>query len=301
MPTLNMKRNKILTPINQDKLKEYKQRAAFHEAGYAAAVHLNNRAKRLPPAFFKIFFKRMGCITAVDGIAYKTNPNNYIAQMEGGRLIELLPDPVDSLERELTKHSGAMAQLAEEYRTVFESDIVNLLIGPLAEAKYIADTDDELFNHRLINLKALKNYGGDSGLTLINEYLQSFFTDKQKNEKLNELFTEAFDFVNDDTNWAAITKLANYIRGCKYEDIICCEEIGLMLDQSIANFRDRRSQARHRDNGWFKITADHIKISYAKNMTNINRPSQAVLDSMNHAEKNALILELFDLLSELKS
>lgn len=300
MPVLNMKQNKIFPPINQDKLTEHKQRAAFHAAGYAAAIHLNNKAKHLPPVFLNIFFKEIDYITAADGITYKTSPNNYIAQVEGGRSIELLPDSVDSLARELTKHNDAMAQLVEDYRIVFETDIVNLLIGPLAEAKYIADIDDELFNHRLVNLNALKNYGGDSGLALINEYLQSFFADKQKNEKLDELFTEAFDFVNNDIHWAAITKLANHILGSHCENSMGSEEIGVMLDQSIANFKDRRGKARHRDNAWFKATADYIKVSYAKSMKSANRPSQAALDSMNHAEKDALIFELFDWLEGLE-
>ena len=291
-----MKQNKILPIISQDKLKEHKQRAAFHAAGYAAAIHLNNKAKDLPPVFFRIFFKKMGRITAADGITYKSPPNNYIVQMEGGRSIELLPDSVDSLALALTKDNDAMMRLVEDYRHVFESDIVNLLIGPLAEAKHIADTDDELFNHRLVNLNALKNYGGDSGLALINQYLQSFFADQQKNEKLDELFTEAFDFVNNDANWSAITQLAHGILDGGRESMICNDEVGLMLDQWIAHFKDRRGKARHRDNGWFKVTAHHIKINYAKSMKNISRPSQTVLDSMNHAEKDELILELFDLL-----
>lgn len=292
-----MKRNKIFTTISQDKLKEHKQHAAYHAAGYAAAIYLNNKAKRLPPVFFKISFKKMGLITAADGITYKAPPDDYIAQVEGGRSIELLPDSVDSLARELTAYNDAMVQLLEDYKIVFEADIINLLIGPLAEAKHIADTDDELFNHRLVNLDALKNYGGNSGLALINKYLQSFFADKQKNGKLDELFIEAFDFVNNDANWAAITKLADYILDGNPENIIGCEEIGLMLDQWIANFKDRRGKARHRDNAWFKVTAHHIKNSYARTIKNINRPSQAVLDSMNHAEKDALIFELFDLLA----
>lgn len=300
-PVLNMKQNNIFTPINQDKLKEHKQRAAFHAAGFAAAIHLNSKAKHLPPVFFNIFFKEIGRITAADGVTYKTTQDDYIAQVEGGRSIELLPDSVDSLARELTKHNDAMVQLVKDYRIVFESDIINLLIGPLSEAKYIAVIDDELFNHRLINLNALKNYGGDPGLALINEYLQSFLADKQKNEKLDELFTEAFDFVNNDANWAAITKLANYIVDNHCKNIIDDEEIGLMLDQSIANFKDRRGKARHRDNGWFKATAHYIKTSYAKSIKNINRPSQAELDSMNHAEKDALILGLFDWLEGLES
>jgi len=289
-----MKRNKISPPIHQGKLKEHKQRAAFHAAGYAAAIHLNNKSQHLPPVLFNIFFRKIDYITAADGIKYRAAPNHYIAQAEGGRFIEVLPDSVDRLARELTKHNDAMVQLVEDYRLIFEADIVNLLIGPLAEARYIADIDDELFNHRLVNLNALKNYGGDFGLALINEYLQSFFADKQKDEKLDALFTEAFDFVNNDAHWAAITRLANHILLSHGENIICGEEIALMLDQSMANFTERRVKPRYRDNEWFKITAHHIKANYAKSMKSADRPSQSVLDAMDHTEKDALIFALFD-------
>lgn len=296
-----MKRSKACLLISQDKLKEHKQRAAFHAAGYAAAIYLNNKAKHLPPVLFNIRFKAMGCITAADGITYRTTPNDYVAHVEGGRSIELLPDSVDSLARKLTEHNDAMTQLVDDYRIVFEQDIVNLLIGPLAEAKYIADLDDELFNHRLINLNALKNYGGDSDLALINQYFQSFFADQQQNEKLDNLFIEAFDFVDNDTHWAAISQLANYLLGSHYGDVIGREEIGSRLDQSIVNFIERRTKARQRDNAWFKATAHHIKTRYAESVENLNRPNQAALDAMDHAQKDALIFELFDCLEGMQT
>ncbi|MDI1279399.1 hypothetical protein [Methylobacter sp.] len=244
-----MKRNKIIEVLDLDKLTEHKQRVAFHEAGHAAGIHLNNKARKLPPVFFKIIFKDMGGVTDADVMAYQTTHDDCIARVEGGRLIESLPPSIDSLVRELTKHNDAMMQLVKDYTTAFEADIINLLIGPLAEAKHVAETDDELFNHQLVNLKALKNYGGSSDLALANEYLQSFSTDKQqRDEKLDELFTIAFDFVNNDANWAAITQLAEHIRGGS-KNIIDCEEIVSMLDRSVDHFQNRRSVARHHHNG----------------------------------------------------
>ena len=292
MSTLNVKRNKITTILGQNKLVEYKRRVAFHEAGYAAGIYLNNKARCPPTIPFKIIFKEMSCM-AEDVIAYQTTKDNYIAQLEGGRLIEMLPHSLDSLVCKLTEHTDAMLQLVEDYRIAFESDIINLLIGPLAEAKHIADNDNELFKLQLINAKALKYYGDNSGLTLLNEYLQCFFADKQKDKKMDELFIEAFDFVNNDANWLAITKLADYILGSN--NIICYEEIVLMLDQSIADFKDRRAKVRHHYDGWFKVTAQHIKSSYAKSM-NVKRLSQAELNTMSQMEKDVLILELFDFL-----
>jgi hypothetical protein len=241
-----MKRNKIIEALSQDKLIEHKQRVAFHEAGHAAGIHLNNKVRKLPSVFFKIIFKEMGGVTAADVMAYQTTHDDCIARVEGGRLIDLLPLSIDTLVQELTEHNnGAVMKLVKDYMVAFEADIINLLIGPLAEAKHVAATDDELFNHQLVNLKALKNYGGSSDLALANEYLQSYSADKQQRaEKLDELFAVAFNFVNNDANWAAITKLAEYVLGSS-KNIIDCEEIVSVLDQSVEHFRNRRSRLRN--------------------------------------------------------
>jgi hypothetical protein len=244
-----MKRNNIIETLGQNQLIEHKQRVAFHEAGHAAGIHLNNKARQLPPIFFKIMFKDMSRVTESDVMAYKTTHDDCIARVEGGRLIELLPPSFDTLVRESMEHNDQMAQLINDYMMAFEADIINLLIGPLAEAKHVAETDDELFNHQLVNLKALKNYGGSSDLALANEYLQSYSVDKQQRDaKLDELFSAAFNFVNNDTNWAAITKLAGYIlEGNK--NTIYCEEIVSLLDQSVTHFQNRRLVARHHHYG----------------------------------------------------
>jgi hypothetical protein len=80
-----------------------------------------------------------------------------------------------------------------------------------------------------MNYRALKNYGGTSDLKLVGEYIDNFCTTKQEqNEKINELFTTAFDFVTDDSNWKAITKLANYLTECS-EDTISYDEVVSVL------------------------------------------------------------------------
>jgi len=244
-----MNRNKVAEALGQDKLIEHKRRIAFHEAGHAAGIHLNNKARQLPPVFFKIIFKDMSGVIETDGTAYQSLHDECIARVEGGRLIESLPPSIDSLMRELTQQTDAVAQWINGYMTAFEADIINLLIGPLAEARYVADTDDELFNHKLVNLKALNNYGGSFDLALADEYLQCFSADKQQNdEKLVELFSVAFNFINNDANWSAITKLAGYILDSN-KNITCCEEIVSILDQSIANFQDRRINGGYRHDG----------------------------------------------------
>lgn len=244
-----MKRNKITEHPDQNKLITHKKRVAFHEAGHAAGIHLNNKARELPPVFFKIIFKDMIDVAVTDVMSYQTTHDDCVARVEGGRLIELLPPSLESMVHELMGHNVAISQLLQDYLMAFEADIINLLIGPLAEAKHVSDADDEPFNHLLVNLKALRNYGGSSDLALVNEYLQSFSSDQQKRDKkLDELFTIAFDFVNNDANWGAITNLANYIiAGSK--NIIHCEEIVSMLDQSIAHFQNRRIHTRNHWNG----------------------------------------------------
>ena len=191
----------------------------------------------------------MSGVTAADAMAYQTTHDDCIARVEGGRLIDLLPSSIDSLISEITEHNDATMQLVKDYKIAFEADIINLLIGPLVEAKHVAATDGELFNHKLVNLKALKNYGGSSDLALANEYLQSYSADKQQQaDKLDELFNVAFDFVNNDANWFAIIKLADYVLGSS-KNIIDCEEIVSVLDQSVANFHNRRINPRYHHYG----------------------------------------------------
>ncbi len=240
-----MKRNSMVETLDQDKLIEHKQCIAYHEAGHAAGIHLNNKARKLPPVFFTIIFKEIRDITAIEVGAYQATHNDCIARVEGGRLIELLPSSLEELVEELTDDHDTTVELLKDYMLAFEADIINLLIGPLAEAKYVANTDDELFNHQLVNLKALKHYGGNSDLALAHEYLHSFSTNKQQRDtKLAELFAIAFNFVNNDENWAAITCLADYIFN-SHKNTIDCEEAISILNQSVEHFKNRRLKIRH--------------------------------------------------------
>lgn len=181
-------------------------------------------------------FKDLDGKSEEDLMAYQWTHDDCIARVEGGRLIELLPSSIDALAHETKGHNATMEPLIMDYMIAFEADIINLLIGPLSEAKYVADTDDELFNPQLVNLKALKNYGGSSDLALVIEYLQSFSACKQQqDEKLDELFSVAFSFIKDQANWAAITKLANYILDSN-KNIISCEDVVSLLEQHSEKF-----------------------------------------------------------------
>jgi hypothetical protein len=231
-----MKHNNITMFPNQNRLIIKKKRIAFHLAGHAAGIYLNNKAKQLPPVFFKILSKNVINLTESDLINSHTTNNSEVEHINGGRLIEFLPPSIESLIHKLSDHNDHIMQLVKDYMVAFDTDIINLIIGPLSEAKYIAETDHELFNQRLINPKALENYGGRSDMSLVNDYLQSLSVDKQqRDDKLNELFTHSFHFVTDVDNWKAITRLANYIFD-SHKNFICCEETIPILDQSLELF-----------------------------------------------------------------
>ncbi|MDP2097136.1 MAG: hypothetical protein U1D70_16755 [Methylobacter sp.] len=228
-----------LLPLNS-----HRQGVVFHEAGHAVSIYLNNQAKKLPPVFFEILLKDLNDTSEEDLICYQASHDDCMARAEGGRLIKSLPFAIEGLVH-VSNHppdgkdvgrASKMDEIAEPlplidgYMAAFDADVINLLVGPLAEAKYITDADDELFSLKLINLGALKNYGGSSDLVLVNEYLQSFSTSQQqRDDKSAELFALAFSFIMDTSNWAAITLLANYILD-SHKNIISYEEIALLFD-----------------------------------------------------------------------
>lgn len=210
-----MKRNRSIDQKNIKDIFQKEQCIAFHEAGHATAIYLNNKAKGMPTRYFLICFNRLTAESEERKIHQQPDDNNYIVNVEGGRLIESLPVSFKFLKQELIENNEPYPphlKLFSNYTVAFELDIVNLLAGPIAEAKYIAENDGEIINHRLVNIQALKNYGGDFDLALIDEYLRCFSDNEQERaDKLNELFIMAFCFVNDYHNWRAITKVADYI------------------------------------------------------------------------------------------
>ncbi len=79
-------------------------------------------------------------------------------------------------------------------------------------------------------MQALKYYGGEADIAVVNDYLQSYSADKQvQNESLNRLFIQAYNFVSDQENWKAIARLAQYILASD-NSIIGCDEVALVLD-----------------------------------------------------------------------
>ena len=222
-----MKRNQSINQKNIKDIFQKEQCFAFHEAGHATAIYLNNKAKGMPPCYFLISFNKLTAEFEEGKIQYQPDEYNYVVNVEGGRLIESLPISFTSLKQQLSENNESYPphlKSFSNYQVAFELDIINLLVGPIAEAKYVAENDGEIINHRLVNVPALKNYGGGFDLALIDEYLQSYSDSEQERaEKLNELYKMAFSFVSDYHNWKAITKVADYILKTDKHTINCRE------------------------------------------------------------------------------
>ncbi|TAN66996.1 MAG: hypothetical protein EPN17_12260 [Methylobacter sp.] len=205
---------------------------AFHEAGHATAIHLYNKQKQLPPVFFQITIKAQDRLKDAPSNACLAD-DHFAAVVEGGRLIQSLPVALI----ESTDYFSAAEQ--DAYQSAFEADMINLLIGPLAEAKHVALRDDEQFNAQLVNLNALHYYGGTSDLEKVYAYLDTFIAARSRHEeKLVELFNKAFQFISSSAHWKAIERLAAYILNNK-ENIISCEEVIAVLDENSTAL-DRR-------------------------------------------------------------
>lgn len=223
-----MKRNRIFNKALNWTHQEVNRKVAIHEAGHAAAIYLGNKQKRLPPVFFQIF------ITPVNGdfqsSRFLSKPNTkYIASIDGGRLIHTLPSSIE----EATDGFSSAQIIA--YRRAFEADMINILAGPLAEAKYITQRGGELINPRLIHLNAQYYFNGTSELESVNEYLECFLVNSElRKQKITELFFSALSFVNERSNWRAITALADYIVSEDKGVMECNEIIGVLETANIS-------------------------------------------------------------------
>lgn len=216
----NLKNTTKLAP------QEVSKKIAVHEAGHAIAIYLGNQQKGLPPVFFQIFINPSN--KEIKSSELLGKPSDYsIAKVQGGRLIHTLLSSLD----EATKDFSTAQKHA--YQQAFEADIINVLAGPLAEARYVALRDNEPFNPELVNANALQYYGGSSDLEIVNEYLECLIdNDELRERKMAELFLAAFNFVNERRNWFAIMALADYILTngnniIEYNDIIDVIESGV--------------------------------------------------------------------------
>ena len=222
-----MKRNypiDAMSPVlDQDLLRQI----VFHEAGHAAAIHLYNKQKQLPPVYFQITIKQTDHSLANPFASRAVTRDHFVAMVEGGCLIQSLP--ITLIE---SANYFSLNEQDDSYRTAFEADMINLMVGPLAEAKHVALRDNECFNKNLINVNALHNYGGTSDLEKVYDYLKSFISDTRLHEeKIAEHFNQAFQFIDSPIHWQAIERLAAYILD-NTKNTLDCEEAIVVLDES---------------------------------------------------------------------
>ena len=211
-----MQRTQHIVQCSPASLGELHKHIAFHEAGHVTAIYVRNNQHQLPPVYFQIIFN-------------SDNQKKYpfFARVEGGRLIENLP------VAEIEQHHIATEVEKQDLRQAYEADVINLLIGPLAEAKFVALRDDELFNPHLVNIAALKNYGGYSDLEQANRYLEYFITNPTDREsKIKSLFYQAFEFIEQPDNWKCIQHFAGFLLANNKKNI-SCEEASSVLDEFL--------------------------------------------------------------------
>lgn len=186
-------------------------RTAFHEAGHAAAIHIGNQQKQLPPVCFEIQIKRPD-----------SENEHFFAKVVDGNLIQNLPIGI------VESFSEVYGCEQHSYQRAYEADVLNLLAGPLAEAKYISIRDNEVLNLKLINFQALYNYGGFSDLEKVRGYLDCFIASKTlREEKVQELLIQAYQFIDNPPHWRCILNLAHFILNSGQETITCDEAINL--------------------------------------------------------------------------
>ncbi len=176
-------------------------RIAYHQAGHAVAIYVGNKQKKLPTLRFSIAIKQNGWVRKRSD-KFMRLPRKPVANVEGGRLIQNL----------LLSLKDTSARPKKDIKA-FEADICNLLVGPLAEAKYLTLCNGEAFSANPDNIAVLRFFGGSEDLVLISEYLDSLklYNKQERNELLKKCYLSAFNFVNDHTHWHAITALANFI------------------------------------------------------------------------------------------
>ena len=221
-----MKRNNPIDAISSILDQDLIKQIVFHEAGQAAAIYLCNKQKQLPPVYFQITIKKTDHSLGNSFTSRTVTRDHFVAMVEGGCLIHSLPITL------LESANYFSVDEQDSFRTAFEADMINLLVGPLAEAKHVALRDNECFNKNWINVNAVHNYGGTSDLEKVYDYLESIIANKSlQEEKIAELFNKAFQFIDSPAHWQAIERLAGYILD-NTKTTISCEEAIAVLDDS---------------------------------------------------------------------
>lgn len=198
------------------------KRNAYHLAGRIAAIHFGNQQKNLPSVHFQVAVNSYERESGYERLS--RIPRKVLATLEGGRLIAHLPHCYQSATRLLSDAEKHQCQAA------FEADVINILAGPLAEAKYVALRDGEVFNANLIYLGALKFYSGAMDLLAVDEYMDCLFPDHgtERQQKMASLFLAAYGFISKPEIWQATTRLAEGLCNDP-KDTVSCDELIAMF------------------------------------------------------------------------
>ncbi len=234
-------------------LNHISRRNAYHQAGQAVAVHLGNQQQGLPALHFQILVRPLLHQITTPGRSARF-PAKHAAKLEGGRLIPYLPNSFQVATQQLSIAERKQCQVA------FAADVINILAGPLAEAKHVALRDDEVFNANLVYLGALKFYGGGKDLKTIDEYMACLYPDNkaEQGRKLSKLFLAAYGFINDKANWQAITRLAETLYNHPKE-AYSCDELIALIDSPVAMGKPQPSMLwRTNPLGWQRIESSNI-------------------------------------------
>ena len=227
------------------------KRNVYHQAGYAAAIYIGNKQKNLPAVHFNMTIKPSKNEKRSTG-RFARIQNKHIFKIGDGRLLPNLS--CSSFEVSVQRLSTAQRQ---QCICAIEADVINILAGALAEAKYIALRDGEIFNANLLylDLGALKFYGGSTDMEIIDEYMECLYQDdhNKRQKKMAELFLAAYSFVNDYENWFAISKLAETILSNPRETFACEELIAILNSDAPLDFPLYVHQSFNNSGEWFGI------------------------------------------------
>jgi hypothetical protein len=195
---------------------ELNWQTAFHEAGHAAALYLENKRKNLPPVYFQIDVSQAGNMA-----------QPLLAKVNGGRRVS---DLATVIHKAVTHHRDSTD--IDNYPLVYEADMISFLAGPIAEATYVSLRDNEVFNSNLLTPHALNHYGGNADLLEVMSYLECFISSpEQRDVQLKTLFSRAFSLVQQPSHWKSITALAHYLLNNAYENISCKQAIEVLVGE----------------------------------------------------------------------
>jgi hypothetical protein len=196
------------------------EQGAYHQAAYAAAICLRNKKSNLPPVYFRICrvhnrfqksAREMG-----HGLPFS---------LEGGRLI----DPLTVSITECVNDFSLVDQQA--FKIAFEADIINLLVGAYAEIKYVNHLGYRKLIRHPISFNTMEDYFGPYWCDCTKNYLECFFNEpKQQENKIAELFSRAYCFVNKSSYWLVISKLAELLMNSS-EDYCTCEQVNSFINE----------------------------------------------------------------------